>query len=539
MGFPDDSYYGPFLPSDYSYDRTALDEAPVQVVDPSDPWGFVPDWSTPEDWSALSLVGNLADVVIGDVWDETARVVAAGFRGECLTVRLPGIPGGEYVAQAADWWATQATDWFGTPVTALGAVNDSINQSIQDSLGIPGGFVPPSDGRPHAKPGLGPGPDGFLVKLPGWQDIIQLNNDSIFLERTKKEAAADYAEQLLRSPTPPSLNAVGKLLTILDDIQDEAATLSILLMIAEKIAGRAIPGIGTVVLVADALQLIYAVSNIATGSGIPGRASKRKAHEKGKHSRKGMRGKLDHFRRTGKVKIGVGDILQGLQATDSMFGVGIQLGGIMGFLQDSFWGVVRGAEFEARGPIYDPLGFTEASRKACYRSPSLDQVHPKAYFAMANSALSVWSKASRVMPYVDVLGEPALASMLIGMRHAEMVLGPWLRSGVWVDPLVRALEINPIVSGGVEEHETRGLRADEWLARTVPASKAGMHRAISNVANKDRANFYDSMVASIGWGLVGDLEPGAKVLDHQLGGPAKDAVLLLDHGMIPRFDLGE
>ncbi|MGH8754551.1 MAG: hypothetical protein ACREU0_01705, partial [Burkholderiales bacterium] len=218
---------------------------------------------------------------------------------------------------------------------------------------------------------------------------------------------------------------------------------------------------------------------------------------------------------------------------------GIQIGGVMGFLQDAFWGGVRGAEFRAAGPIWDPLGFTEAGRSACYRSPSLDQLHPKAYFAMANSALSVWSKASRAMPFIDVLGEHALASTLVGLRLSEQVLGPWLRSGVWVEPLQRAIELTPYVAGGIQELDTYQLRPDQWLKRTVPGTMAAVTKAIGNVADKGRQAFYESLVASTGWGFIADLEPGSKLVEGQLGGPARDAVTLLDVGMVPRFDLGE
>jgi len=347
----------------------------------------------------------------------------------------------------------------------------------------------------------------------------------------------DMLDSMNRSPTPPNLQEVGTLLTMLDDVQDEAATLAIVLQVVQKLAGKKIPGIGKVTTGAEALQVIYALSSAATGSGMPGRGGKRKVHEKGEHSKNGLRGKWNQFKRTTNLKVGVSSLLQGLQATDSLFGVGIQLGGIMGFMQDAFWGTVRGAEFQARGPIWDPLGFSDFGRHACYRSPSLESIHPRAHFMMSHTALSVWKKASRLMPYMDLLGENALASTLTGLHLSEQVLGPWLRSGVWVDPLVRAIEISPVVAGGVEAHDTRGLRADEWLARTVPAARVGMNRAIDNVAHKGRQGFYESLVASIGWGFMADLEPGTKVLDRQVGGPIKDALILLDANRIPAFDL--
>jgi len=494
-------------------------------------------WLADDVVDLLENSSNIFEVMANGAAEQSARVLAASLRPECLSIRTPAIPGAEYVAEAADWWAKQAVDMFGRPVRAAGAVNDSMNALVQNTLGIPGAPEPADATRPKARGGFAPGPDGWLVEVPDWRDIFQLQNDPVFGDKSKRDAAADARDSLLRSPTPPNLQEVGALLTNLDDIQDEAATLAIVLMIAEKLAGRAIPGVGLVATAADALNVIYALSSKATGSSLPGRRGKRAAVDKAKSSSGGLSARLEEMRRGGSLKVGIGDILQGLQATDSMFGVGIQIGGLMGFLQDAFWGGIRGAEFKARGPVWDPLGFTEAGRSACYRSPSMDDIHPKAYFMFANQALSVWKKAARVMPYVDVLGEPALASMLTGLRMSEQVLGPWLRSGVWVDPLKRAIELTPVVAGGVEAHDTRGLRPDEWLKRTVPAARVATRRAIANVADRGRQAFYESLVSSIGWGFAGSIEPAARVVGQTISGPIKDAVTLLEANLIPKFDL--
>jgi hypothetical protein len=505
----------------------------------SDP--FAPDnsWLASDVFDRLASAPDVFATLVDSAAEESARLLAAAQRPECLSVRLPGIPGAEYFATAAEWWAAQAVEQFGAPVRALGQVNDSINSTIQNTLGIPGAPSPADATRPKAQAGFAPGPDGFLVKVPDWRDIFQLQNDPVFGSDDKAQRTADAREALERSPTPPSLVEVGELLTSLDDVQDEAATLAIVLMIAEKVAGRAIPGIGWVATAADALNIIYALSSKATGSSLPGRRGKRAVADKAKASPGGMSSRLEEMRRSGKLKIGVGDILQALQATDSMFGVGLQIGGIMGFMQDAFWGGVRGAEFEARGPIWDPLGFTEYGRSACYRSPSIQEIHPRAYFALSHTALSVWKKAARVMPYVDQLGEPALASMLTGLRMSEQVLGPWLRSGVWVDPLIRAIELTPYVAGGVEAHDTRHLKPDQWLKHTVPASISAMRIAIANIPDRGRQALYGSMVASIGLGFIGSMEPGAHVMEQQLSGPIKDAYTLLDANKIPSFDLDD
>lgn len=499
--------------------------------------GTAQEFLSPDILEQVEQASDLGDVLSLGLSDDVMRIAAGAFRSECLSVRLPGIPGGEYIAEAGNWWAQKFADVFGKPVKAVGNANERINGNIQELLGIPGADPHPEDERPRARGGLAAGDDGFLVKVPGWQDIFQMNNDSVFDERSKQQRAIDMSEQLRRSPTPPALQEVGELLTTLDDLQDEAATLAVVLMIAEKLAGRAIPGVGLVATAADALNIIYAVSSTATGSSLPGKRGKRQAVDKAKSSSGGLAGRFEEFRRSGSLKVGIGDLLQGLQATDSVFGTGIQLGGIFGFLQDLAWGSIRGAEVEAQGPIWDPLGFSEAGRKACYRSPSLDQIHPRAYFALSNIALGVWSKAARVAPYLDVFGEQALASTLVGMRLSEQVLGPWLRSGVWVRPLQRAVELKSFVDGGVEAHDTRHLRPDEWMQRTQSATRVALKRALVNVSDRGRQGFYDSLVGSIGWGLMADLEPGGRVVEQHIQGPARDAMLLLETGKIPLFDL--
>lgn len=476
------------------------------------------------------------------IWDQSTewlRKTAEELRTECLSVRLPGIPFAEDIAFAADWWGDQINDWFGGTVRTVGQANDRVTCSVQQTLGVnvPGGCV--VDTKPQRSPSAVAGTDDFLVKVPNWQDIFIVNNEKVLDDRSRNAAIADAAESLRRSPTPAGLREVAELLTILDDVQDEASTLAVALMVIEKVAGRAIPGVGQVALLADALNVISAIARPATGSGLPGRTGKRRAKDKARHTGKGYAGRVEEVRRLDKLKIGVGDVLQGLQATESLFGFGVQLGPIFGFLQDAFWGVIRGAEFRAAGPIWDPLGFTEAGRAACYRSPSLDLIHPRSYQVLSHEALSLWSKAGRILPFVDVLGEPALATVLVGLRLAEGVLGPWLRSGVWQAPLLRAIELRERVPGGIQELDTRNVRADEWLKRTVGGTVAATRRAISNVSDRGRQAFYESLVASTGFGLMGSIEPAGRWVDPQIVGPLRDVMTLADVGMYPAFDLGE
>ncbi len=512
------------------------------------------------DQDAAESGGNLYDLLSGvSGIDDLARVVAGGFRGECLQVRLPGVPFGEHVARAAAWWAEQANRFLEPLATPVRREHERVTAKIQEFLGLPGAGPVEADTRPRFGGFTGPPSDGFLVEIPGFEDVFTFNNNFIFDPRSREQRSMDFRDSLSRSPTPPSFREIGEILTTLDDLQDEAATLATVLGVVERVAGRAIPGVGAVALVADALNVVSAIVRPATFSGLPGKQGKRVVLDKGRALRNGYAGRIEEARRfrdldqrargrvgprldparapRGNFRVGVGDLLQGLQATDSIFGTGIQLGGIVGFLQDAFWGVVRGATFRAAGPLWDPLGLTEAGRDACFRSPDLSVVHPQAYYVLANEALALWSHAARIFPWVDRLGEQALASGLVGMRLAENVLGPWLRKGVWVELLGQMLQQDPVVAGGVVDVGTRRLPAHEYAVRTAPATMAAVARAITAVPSRERQALYESLVSSIGWGLLGDLEPGVRVVEQTVVGPLLDVFVLAEANRIPRQDL--
>ncbi len=143
------------------------------------------------------------------------------------------------------------------------------------------------------------------------------------------------------------------------------------------------------------------------------------------------------------------------------------------------------------------------------------------------------------MPWIDRLPEAALASTLVGLRLAENVLGPWIRKGQWIPMLGQMLQEDPRVAGGVESVGTRGLRASQWIDRTVPATTAAINRALAGVADKGRQALYESLVSSIAWGFVGSLEPAGRVREQHIVGPALDATLIAETNRFPRLDLGD
>lgn len=464
----------------------------------------------------------------------TAAAQALGYSTECLTVRLPSILAP--VEWVAGTWLSPVVDADFAPgwlpdLIAEGAEWASSQfvrlwRGAEDVVGWKDAPRPPLAGSMASR--------DFLVRVPGWQDFIQIGGRSYFDERSAEQQRADYFEALRRSPVPPSVREAGEILTEIDNVQDATATLAASLMLAEKLAGRAIPGVGQVALAADALNVLQWVSApFSPGVPIPGRGRKRGAQERAKHSGGGYSQRLKDLRRTGKFSIGAGDVLQALQTTDELFGVGLQLGQVMGFLQDALFGTIRGAEFVFPGPWNDPLNFDQA---ACTRSPALT-VHGAATARVLRlEALRLWAAAARVAPWIGELPESAGASVLVGSRLAADALFGWGVAGEWVDPLVRARELLPDRVRGSSSFGLDGLDVDTYMRQAPAITTGALRRFMANVPSRERQAFYDSLTASTAWKLVGLVEPEALVDEQSLTGPMADVVRLADAHLVPRFD---
>ncbi|MBM4338986.1 MAG: hypothetical protein FJ110_05545 [Deltaproteobacteria bacterium] len=138
----------------------------------------------------------------------------------------------------------------------------------------------------------------------------------------------------LASPTPTWAKNIGAVSTVLDNVEDGLVTISVLGRIAAKIAprlaGKLIPGVGWVLLGSDilnALNLISWVTFSANGAKrkVEGLAERNPFHSKAAANRA--------FRIKRSIP-SIGEILEILQTTDQLFGVGLCLGGIMGVVTD-------------------------------------------------------------------------------------------------------------------------------------------------------------------------------------------------------------
>jgi hypothetical protein len=208
----------------------------------------------------------------------------------------------------------------------------------------------------------------FKVRLPGWDDVIHWAPK---LARDPADYARDLARmraELAASPTPDVVRDFAKIGQEIDNVQDALVTLSVLGRVAVATTGRMIPGLGWIATAADVLNML----NLFYPPGVIGgkrwrarREAKRRMSLASSLTGGTYKQRLLETFKTGKVGLGVGEVLQILQTTDQYFGVGLSLGPIFGASSDALFGLARGVEFEVPG--YAEVFMSQRGAAALFR----------------------------------------------------------------------------------------------------------------------------------------------------------------------------
>ena len=278
----------------------------------------------------------------------------------------------------------------------------------------------------------------FTVQLPGWDDIIHIVPRSALSQRERNEARGRTLTSLNNSPTPEVVNAVASVGQKIDNVQDGLVTLSVLGRLATKITGRVIPGVGQITLAADALNAfnVFYPNTLAAKALDASRSlihptRKRERFSMSKETKRqlgllGIAGTGVYSQRLSKtamglgVRFGFGELLQILQTTDQLFGVGLSLGPIFGTIQDSFFGALRGARFDVSGPINTAFDWANKAVLPIVQS----------FLPSEAEILSGVAQKSRVKVSVDFPGVIPSVDALLGRpvgtyeREVEVAIGP-------------------------------------------------------------------------------------------------------------------
>lgn len=205
---------------------------------------------------------------------------------------------------------------------------------------------------------------GYSITVPGLTDIFHLSLAEPMSEEEKrawrrkewgyftdyrlnqlqemKEKKRRRFEGMLGSPTPSVVSSAGSVLTAVDDAQDAISTLGMIGRLAIRVSGKklgkALMGpVGVILTVSDCLDMVQALG-MKCQAPIMG---KREVQDHGKASPKKNKWRHKISKKLKKWHPTKGDLIQGLQTTDQMAGMGICLGPVMGFALDVFFGTVR------------------------------------------------------------------------------------------------------------------------------------------------------------------------------------------------------
>jgi hypothetical protein len=255
-------------------------------------------------------------------------------------------------------------------------------------------------------------PESRYINVPGWNDVIQIGpRDRV----TPEERALHYRalregrpsplpaerlaqlgrerarlESMRNSATPEYIKALGQIATAIDNVQDLLTSLVVagrlvlnpiarlaslaagpetgLLLRAGimggRLAARAVPGLGWILLASDLLNLLNLIGGFAfpifgaicdgprgaLAAGIPGlllkRGLKKKLTGVANLNPFSRAARIDRAARASRIAPSVFNILEVAQTTRDLFGFGLSYGGIWGLVNDAAFGVERATRGE-------------------------------------------------------------------------------------------------------------------------------------------------------------------------------------------------
>lgn len=205
---------------------------------------------------------------------------------------------------------------------------------------------------------------GYNINIPGFSDIIKLGLDQPPTEeelskyrpadpgelsvyrwkqiKAYKQRKKDSFLRMMASPSPTWMQNIGSAMTFLDDVNDTLGTLSMVLRIAAHMLPKAL---GKILMGPAGWALTAAeIANVGmTLSRLPIRAVavKTKLHKGLGLNPFSKKAKVSRAAKLRRIRPGKGEIIEALQTTDNICGVGLCLGPIVGLVQDVIFGTYR------------------------------------------------------------------------------------------------------------------------------------------------------------------------------------------------------
>jgi hypothetical protein len=221
---------------------------------------------------------------------------------------------------------------------------------------------------------------GYTMNIPGLSDIVKFDTtpapteielaqykakdvDALGQYRYDKiqklmQAKKESFLRMMDSPNPTWLNNIGTSMTFLDDVNDACGTLSAIARIGAhvlpKAVGRMLLGpAGWALLAADIANIAMSIMR-APISRVMRKSSLSKATSSNPFCKEARVARANRLKR---IKPSKGEVIEALQVTNNVFGVGLSLGPIVGAIEEAFAGparVLMGERVRVKYPITHP-----------------------------------------------------------------------------------------------------------------------------------------------------------------------------------------
>ncbi len=233
------------------------------------------------------------------------------------------------------------------------------------------------------------GKHGYMMSVPGLSDVIKIGFetkmspqedaawkarrlDLISPERVEaikkmKKKRKDKFLTMLASPTPNWVQNAGSIMTSIDDAQDAISVLAYLGKVVIANAPRALTKVlsGPVGWALTASELMNLVQHLGYQR-LPSKEAKRQKDAATKDNPKSKKYRLKKALKTRKLWPSKGLAIEALQVSEDVFGIGISLGPLVGFLIESVAGPMRrmtGAPVGVKMPWQSMSDWTATAQK--------------------------------------------------------------------------------------------------------------------------------------------------------------------------------
>jgi len=353
------------------------------------------------------------------------------------------------------------------------------------------------------KIGLDYQPTEEEVELYRKKDITALGFDKYDqIARTMKRKKTAFL-RMMSSPNPRWLDNIGSTMTFLDDINDAAGTLSVVARTAARLlpktVGKLLMGpAGWALTIADVVNVAMTIARSPLDR-LSRKSYLAKGYDMNPFSKEA---KVNRSIRLKKLKPSKGEWIELLQTTNSMFGVGLSLGPLVGAFLESFTGpyrVLTGKKVTVKWPIPDFSYFERVAMTSITVADALsfgddelsEEDHTKLYLVAEMSTQVLYPIFEQYHPLDNIDG---LENIIPAPRRVTDPLTKLLFAEEKIDPdkfvgFPGAEDtdgsVNSLMDIGVERGKT-GLFNYAWRNRNTDMGVLGM-QAANNFAENSLA----------------------------------------------------